>query len=954
MKPKASPAPEPPPRRCWPWAAAAAVFSFLTALGIGLYLHAALAPLLETTLRNYAADYGITGLHFDLRLMTPWQADIHALRVAGESPADADPLRLDSLVIDYSPRGLKARVIKGIKLSGLVLRVEKTAAGWRLPGLPDRLPDQAVPVARQAERPDRPEWEIRRLEIRNSRLEIDHGRRRFTVPFSLTVEHDAQNGGRYRGRLRCSPADQSVLVAFGLSPDAHALTLDRVDAELDLARLRDFMGERTGWPLSGRVAAAGSARLQIDPLKVEAAEIQLRLPDGSASLGRPWGLRVPAPEAPLATVKLAENGNWTLHAPDFAVGYPGPLRIRDWRGRLHPDAKGWMVTGAFDLEVRPPPLDSPAPPDATPAQRLPLAYQGRWQADQPWTLKLSGRGDPWKLKLKPSTDDDPLHFTPRLNLTASGDKDRIHIEADAQLADFKTRRAQTRLRVPVLSIRASGEGPWDRFQGRYVFQADNLKVDTPSARGRLPRLSVEGGFQSAGDDLRLEGRARIAGGAIRVPEHQLRLEGIRLDLPLAWPNDPATTGGRFRLGDLKWNDLSLGAVNGRVRQRPRGAAFEATHRSALLPGAHLRVEGQVALDKGAPSPQVSVAYRFEREASREDVDFGALRPDWAGIHGNGRIDAEGRGVFVPGNLQADLRMEITAGRLVMPGKKAGIIGLEGAVVFPDLAAVRTAPRQQIAFERTYVGDIAATDGRIDFQIEPGGVFFLEQGRFQWCQGTVYIPATRLAPEKDEYDITLGCDRLKLAPLLEQIGAARAEGGGTVSGRIPVRIREGQLQVNSGFLYSSPGEGGTIRLHGTDLLTAGIPPGTPQYNQLELARQALKEYDYDWVKLSLATEPLEDLLRLKLQLSGRPTNPLPFIYDTQAGGFVPADPESPGSRFEEIKLDVNFSLPINRLLEYQDLLNLFSQRNGDPYVQKMAFVGDRPAGRHQRRLHPAPR
>ena len=67
----------------------------------------------------------------------------------------------------------------------------------------------------------------------------------------------------------------------------------------------------------------------------------------------------------------------------------------------------------------------------------------------------------------------------------------------------------------------------------------------------------------------------------------------------------------------------------------------------------------------------------------------------------------------------------------------------------------------------------------------------------------------------------------------------------------------------------------------------------------------------------------DLLRLKLQLNGRPANPLPFIYDTQAGGFVPAGPDSKGSRFEEIKLDVNFSLPLNRLLEYKDLLKLFS-------------------------------
>ncbi|MGD9252133.1 MAG: YdbH domain-containing protein, partial [Desulfobacterales bacterium] len=288
----------------------------------------------------------------------------------------------------------------------------------------------------------------------------------------------------------------------------------------------------------------------------------------------------------------------------------------------------------------------------------------------------------------------------------------------------------------------------------------------------------------------------------------------------------------------------------------------------------------------------------------------------------GRIEAEGRGSYRAGHMNAGLQLNLTGGRLLLPEQKGGLVGLQGAIAFPDLLAMRTAPRQSFFFERAYIGDIAATDGQIDLQIEPGGVLFLEQIQFKWCQGIVYLPATRIVPGNDDYELTLWCDRLKLAHLLEQLGAAQVEGGGTVSGRIPVRFRRGQVLVDSGFLYSSPGEGGTIKLRGTEMLTAGIPPGTPEYTQLELARQALKEYDYHWVKLSLATAPEEDLLRLKLQLDGKPSRPLPFIYDPSAGGFVPAGPDSKGSTFQGISLDVNFSLPLNRLMEYKDLMKLF--------------------------------
>ena len=106
------------------------------------------------------------------------------------------------------------------------------------------------------------------------------------------------------------------------------------------------------------------------------------------------------------------------------------------------------------------------------------------------------------------------------------------------------------------------------------------------------------------------------------------------------------------------------------------------------------------------------------------------------------------------------------------------------------------------------------------------------------------------------------------------------------------------------------------MQGSEVLTAGIPQGTSQYNQIELARHALKDYDYEWAKITMNTT--DENLLVQLQFDGKPAEPLPFVYDPAVGGFVRTDPGEPGSIFQGIRLDVNVTLPLNRMLRYREL------------------------------------
>jgi hypothetical protein len=922
--------------------------------GLWLFFQARAANIAESAILDYARRYGIEGLHLEVRQITPWRADVHGIRIA--RPEAGPPLQLDSLVVDYRPSGLKAHVIDGIKLSGLHLRLEKTPDGWWLAGLPPHLTSAVETRTGDPSPPPPLDWRFNRLEIRNSRLDIQWGNHLLRLPFEARMQATDPHREHFQGRIAGRPWDQAVTAELDLDLAQGRLALDGTAARLDLQRLSQALATDQDVRWKGALAASVRARFGLAPLALEAAEIALKLP--GAIVRKPdWTLRAMTPEQPLAKIRLAADRRWMLHVPGLTLATPHHLRIREWKGQLVPAESGWQWKGGFDLALRPWATDAADPPPTTTANTMSCNYQGEWQADGRWSMALAGQGPRWELvrdaDRAPAAEAVQMGFTPGLNVAASGQGRAVRIEGTTRLKDFRVSRPAA-LQIPEVSFQVRAEGAWPQLAGDYDLSLDNFQARLKPWTVRLPRLSAQGTFEVQNDSLQLRGQTRLARGSIRWPERKFRLEGLMLRLPFTWPYVTPTGRGRLALASATWNERALGAIQGPLWQQDAGLSFKLTHESAVLPGGKLAIDGRLAAGTGGQDPRLTAHYRFERDVSPADIDLGALTTDLAGIHLNGRIVTRGHAAYEAGQLHADMHMALTGGRLVMPDQRAGMVGLQGTITIPDLVTMRSAPRQQLAFERTYVGDIAATEGALDFQIEPGGVFFLEQGRFKWCRGTVYLPATRIVPGKNDYDLTLWCDRLKLAPLLEQLGAARAEGGGSVSGRLPVRIREGQFRVDNGFLYSSPGEGGTIRLRGTDRLTAGIPPGTPQYNQLELARQALREYDYDWVKLSLETAPREDLLRLKLQLNGRPTHPLPFVYDIRAGGFVPAEPGSPGSRFEEIKLDVNFTLPLNRLLEYKDLLKLFSSTNGDRYAQTMDCVDGRPAGRHQRRLYPASR
>ena len=123
----------------------------------------------------------------------------------------------------------------------------------------------------------------------------------------------------------------------------------------------------------------------------------------------------------------------------------------------------------------------------------------------------------------------------------------------------------------------------------------------------------------------------------------------------------------------------------------------------------------------------------------------------------------------------------------------------------------------------------------------------------------------------------------------------------------------------GFLYSTPGEQGRILGNISDELWHNVNQATggTVNAELDLAKDALKDFTYSWAKIYLESEENRDALHLKLQFDGKPEQLLYYEFNEQKQGFQKAKVPY---RFQGIQLDVNITLPINNTLKVLNSLS----------------------------------
>jgi hypothetical protein len=830
-------------------------------------------------------------------------------------------LSVGSIQVDYSLSGIVAREINAIVVNGLQLQAAVQDGGIILPGLEsDGHSDSSLPVDQSLELPVK----IGRMDVRNAYLTITYEGKRLSVPFALRILR--KKAGGYDCLLQLRPRGQEIQVAAETELTDNHVHVRLAADSLHLGVFSDLIETVVPLSIKGTAVIQGTAAAQLLPLQLISVDADCKLYGGRVNAGSIRSRNGTGDDQQEIPLRLRISGDQTKMRTvltGLEVEAPFPVRIPAVEGTISYSAAGVDLQGNVQLEL----ANEGLTPELTQKTRSPVRV----------TADYSGHYTPathdWRLTV-PITENRPPPSAPpfglRLgSLAVSYDQTRFSLAAEGTGArgrlDYKFGLTGMSLSSGTATVKA----PTVSLTGHTILGQDSgteshLAGDFPGLHMAAGPADLQGDvavaavFASSGpraaaaDGLSLQGSIKLRNGIARDKDLDIEADAVRGEIPFRLPAPPAGDRGEVIIPAIRWQQKDLGSLTVAIRQQGTGLVLDGEHKDRLIKGFALHLAGQV--DYAAPEAfAASWAFNTVSASDPVEADLGMLSPALQGFSLRGRLGLEGAGGVERGIVRTRLKSSLQDTSLQATDKKLRIEGINATLAFADLPDIRSNPQQNLRFSRATFGDFVVEDGDIDFQLESDASLLIEKSACRWAGGSVYTQALRIHPGVDNYDLTLFCDRLKLASLLEQFGAADAEGDGTVSGRLPLIYENGKVFVGDGFLYSSPGEGGTIRITGADALAAGIPKNTPQFAQIDFAMAALKNFSYKWVKLNTRTE--DENLVLTMQLDGMPDRTLPFRYDSKLGQFSRIDLRTEKGILQPIRLDVNFRLPLNSLLDY---------------------------------------
>ena len=833
-------------------------------------------------------------LHIDL-----FGAELTKLSIG---QGDPPPLLFESCSLKYNPISLLRGKIARLTLSGLDVNMAAKDGKLSLQGISfgERADSGATQQRKTkidaasilAELGAMP-VSIACFEVRNAELDIEGNDISLVVPFEMTLRPKDENWSMADASIEISPNGQRLKASFKASKDG-----DRISAriwtpkEIRLESIPFGYMMPAGSGIFGRLTLEASALIGGDQSNVEEISADVNIDS--------FRLR---------------SGQFRLSSPKDS---PTTLKFRHAQGKGSLELSGLKIGGAYQLEVK----------------KLSSVYSfenGQLKANSGLALANSGEGSILKAPanvLIESTATFKGQGRRELSGTARLVGERTSLELDFKgvscsssspsvefqsTSDGRTTDFNASVKLPGIKVSAQGFSAeagelalLARTGGDGAIDFDAVLSNTSFKNGNisasLPKCDAGGRYKD-GD---LQGEASFNDASASEAVSGLNLKGMDVRLPFKLPLPEKGKPGSIAVKSISLKDLPIGSLSAAIEPAKDGLDIKGCFNSAKMQDLKLSFSSSNRI--GERSFVSNTKFSVPKFKIAAPFDLGQIHPKAKGTLLSGEFALDGsysmdwRGPSGSMTLKAkDVSIKDAAGTYVVDG-------LDASIEFPHLPALQSAPSQRISFKKAAFGDkLQLLEGAVTARIDGPASIFVESFKSSWCGGKLRVQSFAFVPGASDYEVTLHCDRISIAQFLDQLGVGRAEGDGSINGTIPLTFKKGELSFQDAFLYSTPGEPGSLKLEDNGILTAGLQEGTPEYSSIDIAKESLKNFSYTWTKISMNTQG--DSLSIKFQLDGKPMSPLP--YRVEDGRYIRDNSQK--LVFQGIRLDLNFNVPLSKAL-----------------------------------------
>jgi hypothetical protein len=272
-----------------------------------------------------------------------------------------------------------------------------------------------------------------------------------------------------------------------------------------------------------------------------------------------------------------------------------------------------------------------------------------------------------------------------------------------------------------------------------------------------------------------------------------------------------------------------------------------------------------------------------------------------------RAEARWDGEKPSGHIDFALR----DGNLVLPEETGGIEGLAVTVKLNVSPEVSTPAHQSLRFTKASFGPVAFSEGRVLFQLVDATRLFVEEAHAGWCGGTLDTYALRFNTAKTNVGAVVYARDVDVGEFIKLIPNVSGTGQGKLYGRLPAFRRNGRYGYGEGFLYSIPGEHGSLQLQELGPIGAAVGAMGPAAGIVE---DSLRDLDYSLFRVDIRPKGHKDQ-GIRMRVFGTKAgqdDAVPVDLNVNIGGAI-EEVLNIGVRIGSIEAGIEEFLKLNRKL-----------------------------------------